>query len=64
MRRLRWFGVVEGRLLWRGTEGAGGTRKVPRSCHKRSTTTTAISILGRMNDLPSSNLLILAIGRF
>jgi len=27
MRRLRWFGVVEGRLLWTGTKGAGGTRK-------------------------------------
>ena len=22
MRRLRWFGVVEGRLLWTGTKGA------------------------------------------
>lgn len=22
MRRLRWFGVVDGRLLWTGTKGA------------------------------------------
>ena len=80
MRRLRWFGVVEGRLLWTGTKGAGGTRKVPRSCHKRSTTTTAWDlgwvpafhyVISYFRTDPlgnllilASNLLILAIGRF